>query len=176
MKEELIQQIDALDSELQALVAQLQSYSHQQLNQQPAPNSWSATQIMHHLMLSEKYAVLYCEKKLSHKPTLKTVGPIDRLKEKMIKWYLQVPIKIKAPTKLNESQLPKESNLADILNQWQEQRKVLRLFFEELPAEYVDKVIYKHPFGGRLSLKGMLNFFEAHFDRHRKQLMRALIT
>lgn len=174
MKKELLLQVEQLDQALKVLLDSLQSYSHDQLNQAPSPKSWSPTQILHHIMLSEKYSLLYCQKKLSHQPTLKTVGPLDHLKAKLVKWYLQVPIKFKAPQKLNDSALPKESKLTDIEKQWQEQRKAMRLFFEELPAEYADKVIYKHPFGGRLSLEGMLNFFDAHFDRHRKQLLRAL--
>lgn len=174
MKEELLQQVEQLDQELNRLFGSLQSYSDDQLNQAPSPTSWSPTQILHHVMLSEKYSLLYCQKKLSHQPTLKTVGPIDHLKAKLVKWYLQLPIKFKAPQNLNNDALPKESKLTAIENQWREQRKTMRLFFEELPAEYVNKVIYKHPFGGRLSLEGMLNFFDAHFDRHRKQLLRAL--
>lgn len=174
MKEELLQQVEQLDQTLNLLFSNLQSYSHDQLNQAPSPNSWSPTQILHHIMLSEKYSLLYCQKKLSHQPALKTVGPLDHLKAKLVKWYLQIPIKFKAPQKLSGPALPKESQLTDIQMQWQEQRKALHLFFEELPAKYVNKVIYKHPFGGRLSLEGMLNFFEAHFDRHRKQLLRAL--
>jgi hypothetical protein len=47
-------------------------------------------------------------------------------------------------------------------------------FLDNLPAEYADKEVYRHPFAGRMSLAGMLSFFEAHFINHRRQLYRAL--
>jgi hypothetical protein len=43
-----------------------------------------------------------------------------------------------------------------------------------LPDHLYDKEIYKHPFAGRLSLMGMVDFFEHHFRRHREQMRRAL--
>jgi len=54
------------------------------------------------------------------------------------------------------------------------ERKDLYEFIDSVSEDYIDKEVYKHPLGGRLSLTGMLEFFDSHFDHHSKQIFRAL--
>ena len=163
-----------MNGEMEKLVEYASAFSTEVLNHQPAPEMWSATQVMNHLILSEKYSVAYCEKKLSFKPTLKKAGIMSGLKSALVKYYLLSPFKIKAPKGIGTSALPKKDTLDNIHSTWIKEREKLKNFIVELPDEYVDKEIYKHPFGGRLTIKGMMVFFEAHFKNHKKQILRAL--
>lgn len=174
MRAPLSDKVQQLNIELEQLFSDLQSYSKEALNKSPSPGAWSATQIMHHVMLSEKHALQYCKKKLSFQPALEVAGFAAKLRAKLIEGYLKLPFKFKAPKAIDESVLPKESDLAQIIEEWKAQRQALAAFFNELPSEYLDKVVYKHPAGGRLSFDGMLGFFEVHFRRHQKQLIKAL--
>lgn len=171
---QLITQLQELDKELDDLLHALGSYSHEALNKSPKEGAWSATQVLHHIKLAEYYSLKYCEKKLSFKPKLSKATWRENLSGKLVKWYLQAPLKVKAPTIMSGSALPSESQLADIESEWKKQRKDLQQFFEALPKEYIDKAVYKHPFGGRLSFAGMLEFYLAHFERHRKQIWRTI--
>jgi uncharacterized damage-inducible protein DinB len=174
MRTALLQQLQQLNTELDALLDQLAQYSHEQINQQPAPDSWSATQVMHHLLLSETLSMKYCQKKLSFEPTLRKAGLMARLRAYMVRYYLLSPFKFKAPPMLATPALPAKSDLVTIANQYRSQRAAFAHFLEQLPEKYLDKEVYKHPFGGRLSISGMMDFFAAHFQHHRRQALRAV--
>lgn len=174
MRAAILDQLTVLDKELEELLTELAAYSKEQLNRQPAPDSWSATQVLHHLLLSEKYSRQYCEKKLSFKPDLPKAGLMTAARTQFVKWYLFLPLKVKAPAMISSSALPEEDELSNIVAQFTAQRKQLRTYLEQVEEQYLDREVYKHPFAGRLSLGGMLNFFQAHFRHHRKQIYRAL--
>ncbi len=171
---QLITQLQGLNDELDQLLKSLGDHSHETLNKPPKDGAWSAMQILHHIKLAEYYSYKYCEKKLSFTPQLNKVGWQENLRGKLVKWYLQLPLKAQAPTNMSGSALPPESKLVDIEAEWKKQRKNLQQFLEELPDKYIDKAVYKHPFGGRLSFAGMLDFYQAHFRRHQRQIWRSI--
>ena len=176
MRAQLHQDLDQLNVELEALLKNLENYSHEQLNQSPAPNKWSAIQVMHHLMLSEQLSMKYCQKKLSFEPQLKKAGVMADLRAQFVKYYLLSPFKFNAPPMLATPNLPTEDTLPNLAAQYRAQRKTFAAFLAEVSEQYLDKEVYKHPAGGRLSLQGMLDFFDAHFRNHRKQALRAVTT
>lgn len=176
MKETILNKLHALNAKLENLLDDLQAYSHETLNHKPSSDSWSTAQIMYHLMLSENYSLQYCKKKLSFKPTLKKAGIRAKVRSLIVQGYLLSPIKVKAPKAVASPMLPKEGDLISIAKKWREQRSEMEGFFSSLPVEYLDKEIYKHPLGGRLSLEGMIDFLDAHFQNHKKQIFKAIAT
>ena len=168
-------QFDRIDNKLTDLLEELKNYTHQELNRPPAPGKWSAMQTMHHLILAEGYALIYLQKKLSSNThLLKKAGIKAWGRNLLLKTYLSVPFKFKAPGAVSGENLPKESSFWEVAKKWKQQRSDLRTFLQTIPPEIYKKEAYKHPVTGRTTLKGMLDFFEAHFDRHRKQIKRAL--
>lgn len=174
MKEVLLQRLAGLNEELDTLFTDLANYDAEALNKQPAPDSWCATQVLHHLLMAEKYSRQYCEKKLSFKPELRKAGFEAGIRAWLVSVYLKTPLKVKAPKTLDTSALPRESKLSDIIAEYKEQRELMEAFIQNVDESYLDKEVYKHALAGRLSLSGMFDFFEAHFAHHRKQLYRAL--
>ena len=167
-------QLDQLDKKLNKLFADLKTYSSEQLCKKPAPDSWSPIQILHHLILSEKYSRMYCEKKLSFNPKLKKAGMRANLRANFVDFYLSSPLKVSAPKAIGSDVLPMEDTLANVREIWLAERVNLEKFIKDLPQEYADKEVYKHPLGGRMSIKGMMQFFDSHFRNHEKQIYRAL--
>ena len=167
-------QLKQLDTKLNKLFADLENYSTEQLCKKPAPDSWSAIQILHHLIMSEKYSRMYCEKKLSFKPKLKKAGISASLRAKFVNFYLNSPLKAPAPKQISGPHLPTEDTLDNVREIWLAERVNLAKFIHNLPQEYADKEVYKHPLGGRLSINGMMQFFDSHFINHEKQIYRAL--
>lgn len=168
------QQFRRMDAQLNQLLEQLKHLSHQQLNRKPNEESWSVMQVLHHLMLVERYAMLYLQKKLSYNPALKKAGLSASLRELALRAYLRSPLKFQAPESISGANLPAESSFWEIAKQWKLQRAELKSYLESLPPELYSKEVYKHPLAGRLSLKGMMSFFEDHFNRHLRQINRML--
>jgi len=173
MKKATIQKLDQLDIELRNLLRELEAYSEAKLNEQPDEDSWSVFQVMYHLILSEHYSHQYVQKKLSFNPELKKAGFVSELRRMVLNMYLAAPLKFNAPTAVRDN-LPEHATFWEIAKKWKDQRVLLRDYLQQLPEDFYDKEIYKHPFAGRLSLDGMLAFFQRHFQRHRKQIFRTL--
>lgn len=172
MNVQIENQLKTLDHKLTALLEELKVYSEDQLNRKPADNGWSVLQVMHHLMRSESLANQYVQKKLSFQPELKKVGVQTVFRQAALNFYLGSPFKFKAPELISGENLPDQASFWETAKQWKSQRMELQSFLASLPPEMFNKAIYKHPFAGRLSLLGMLKFFDRHFNRHCKQIRK----
>ena len=168
------QQLNRLDESLDSLLARLTSHSDETLNQSATPGKWSAIQTLYHLKLAEAQSAHYIQKKLSFNPELKKAGPSDAIRIMLMQFFLWAPIKTKAPTHISGSALPDYATLGELSGEWKNDRLKLRLLLESLPEDIFDKALFKHPIAGRLSISGMLSFFESHFARHKKQIIANL--
>ena len=163
-----------MDSDLTKLFEELKDYSEQSLNKKPSEGKWSVMQVMHHLILSEGGSVGYVKKKLSFNPTLEKAGLKASWNRFIVVNYLKLPVKVNAPEGISGENLPEHSNFWETAKKWKQQRQELHQLFESLPAEIYDKELYKHPASGKMKIEGMLDFFDQHFKRHRKQINKIL--
>ncbi|MEL6717876.1 MAG: DinB family protein, partial [Bacteroidota bacterium] len=88
--------------------------------------------------------------------------------------YLKSPMKRKAPEAIAGENLPEYTTFWDVAKKWKSEREELRKSLAEIPEEIFTKELYKHPFAGRMTLEDMLAFFQAHYNRHKKQIYRTL--
>lgn len=167
--------IDKLDQHLLDLLQYLKGFTNDQLNGKPAPEAWSALQVCHHLLKTEELSLAYIKKKLSFEPKLKVANMATKMRLKLLKTYLNTPMKYKAPNNVSTEVLPAYSTLPELESKWLALRADLKSYLKNLPADLFDKEVYKHPFAGRLSLEGMIYFFEEHFLRHLKQIKKTLV-
>lgn len=174
MKAQTTQRLQKLEASLNDLFQELSAYSDETLNTKPAPDQWSALQTMHHLLMAEGYAQRYVAKKLSFKPELNKAGFGDWWRSLLLRAYLGAPFKFKAPAAVADENLPTDTTLAETQQLWLKQRRELVDQLQSYPPELFTKSLYKHPFAGRMTLDGMLVFYQDHFDRHRKQIERTL--
>ena len=165
-------QLKALDEKLNHLLKELKVYSEDQLNRKPDEKSWSVIQVMHHLMMSENGSLRYVKKKLSFNPELKNAGIKASFREFGLNAYLSSPFKWKAPEAISGNNLPDHAAFWTTAQQWKKQRQELRTYLETLPDELLKKEVYKHPFVGRITIQGMLRFFDRHFERHHRQIRK----
>lgn len=173
MNKTIEKQLDRLDADLRELFTDIEGYSEAKMNTKPDKDSWSVFQVMHHLILAEGLSMKYVQKKLSFNPELKNAGVANSLRVTSLNTYLKSPIKRKAPEATSED-LPITSQFWDVVKTWKTQREDLRTYLDSLPEEVFKKEVYKHPFAGRLSLSGMLSFFQSHFNRHKKQIYKTI--
>lgn len=165
---------DRIDQKMDALIKELENMPEEKLQQHPEPGAWSVLEVMYHLMLSEKLSRAYIQKKLSFKPDLPANNWSARLRSFLLDTYNRGPIKRKAPQNVSESQFPKDLTFVGVVTEWKNERQTLRTYLEGLEPALYQKQVYRHPFGGRLSLAAMVSFFNSHFDRHYKQIRRVL--
>lgn len=174
MKEKILVANARFSAQVEVLLSELFTLDHERLNRKPADGGWSAIQTLHHLILVEENSLAYIRKKLSFNPQLEKAGPGSWWRSLLLNVTLRIPIKFKAPKSAGNELIPDSDTLIAVSARWQKIRGEWQEFFEKMPAELVDKAAYKHPRAGRLSWLQMLDFFVAHFERHRGQVHRAV--
>lgn len=135
----------------------------------PNENSWSASQVLNHLIGVERGTLHYLRKKLKYGGIPKA-GLLSMLRNLALKGLLYSPIRYKIPSVL--SQPSDGGSLESISNQWSELRKEWKNFLENFPNEYLDKAVFRHPIVGRISISQTVDFLIAHYAHHLKQLRR----
>jgi DinB superfamily len=145
---------------------------HAALNRPPAPGKWSALQLLHHVVTSEALTQGYVRKKMQAGPALEKAGPTSRLRLLAVQVTLALPIRVTAPTPV--AQVPDESELPALRTRWDEVRRDLDALVRSFPPELLDRLVFRHPYAGRMTLAHALGTLEAHLDHHIRQVERAL--
>jgi hypothetical protein len=172
--EALDRRLSKMDQSLKLLLEELKKHPDTRLNSRPDENSWSVLQVMHHLMRSEELSLRYLQKKLQYTDSFKASGIAHFFRYRLLRFYLRSPFKFQAPKAVDSEFLIQESTFWEMARRWSSQREELYGFLREIPPELHRKVVYKHPFAGRLNILSMVDFFQEHFNRHEKQIHRLL--
>ena len=164
-----------LNASLDDLARQLEKFSQKQLNAKPAPDAWSALQVLQHLTSAESLSMQYLQKKLVLPPdSFEKTGAGTWLRCLVLRLSMMSPLKFKAPKAVNEETFPQKANFEQVVKNWRAARLELARLLESIEPDYFSRNIYKHPRAGKMTVDGMLDFFQEHFDRHRRQIERAL--
>ena len=174
MREKLLRQNANYTVKIEALLKELADYADPTLNRSPRPGAWSALQVCWHLIEAESLSLAYVRKKMQATDDLPKAGWKSGRAKMTLWFYLNTPLRFKAPAVVADEKLPERSNLHETRARWMQVRAAWRDYFEQLPNDLLDKAVYRHPFVGRLSWSGVFTFFVQHFMRHRKQIRRTL--
>ena len=169
--------LQALFSEIETQRQHLQvSLGHvvpAQFNAAPQPGKWSMSEVVSHVVTSEKLSLGYMEKKIN---AIGSVGTTNVLNEFMLGVFIasqRLPLKYKAPKSIGNK--PNAYTSVDVFfSDWQQSRQRLAVFLEAFPAHGLHKKIYRHPVMGRCSVLHCLAFFREHFNHHLPQITRQL--
>ncbi|HKZ31748.1 MAG TPA: DinB family protein [Vicinamibacteria bacterium] len=150
------------------------SAPHAALNRPPAPGKWSALQLLHHVVTAEALTLRYIRKKMQAGLALEKAGPASRLRLLALQVTLALPLRIKAPAVTGD--VPAESELGALRARWDEVRSDLDELVRLFPPELLDRLVFRHPYAGRMTLAHALGTLEAHLDHHIPQVERALAS
>ena len=175
MKAQILQTNAKYGAKVDALLREFSSIPEDILNRRPPNGGWSAAQTAWHLIMVEERSLKYVQKKLSFGNSFEKVGLGVHWRSLCLNAALYLPIKFKAPASSNSDTLPETSTFSELNEYWQRGRSEWLDFLTQMPDNLTDKAVYKHPRAGRIGWLQMLSFFEQHFDRHRKQIKRALL-
>lgn len=173
MNTKLENKLSELQNTKAELLGELKTRSKEKLEKSPAPGKWSAAQVIYHLNKAESQSVIYVSKKMKDINNLKRTGFIEWVKITIVNLVLTSPIKYKAPVNVL-GEVPEHVDYDAIIAEWNETRKQLVQLLTTFPEGMLDKNVFKQPAAGRLNIYQMLDFMQAHFNRHRKQIERAI--
>jgi uncharacterized damage-inducible protein DinB len=142
------------------------------LNRKPGPGNWSALEALNHIYLSEKLSLEYVRYKLSRPETIPSSRPDAWLRTWMLKWILYSPLKVKSPPQINMWNAQPVLSLPELKEAWTDLRAGLRQVLDEHEIPLRNKLTYKQPYAGRMTLNQMLIFFDDHLVHHTRQIRR----
>ena len=167
---DLIQKIDNLEKERSKLFDDLKSLSGEKLNLQ-IKGEWSINQHLYHTWLVETTTESYIKTKTKYPDFLVQMSPIAHLKTFILKLFLNLGFKFKAPKIVNT--FPEKIDLNELNQNWALSRKSFKTLIEELNTKNLSNLaITRHPLLGRINMSLTLNFFELHFEHHKKAILK----
>ena len=141
----------------------------------PAPGQWSATQVVHHLVLAETSINAYLQKQLASSENLLRGGLRAQIRSFILRLALRLPgLKFKAPPRagIEPASADKLPSLPELRQQWQQARRQLEQLLNEFPGRQLHHAIFKHPRSGMLTIGQTLDFMLDHVLHHQQQLRR----
>jgi hypothetical protein len=170
MNRKLSQIFDLAEQERKEILKSIVDISPEQFFAK-LPKKWSISQILNHIMLSERLSLIYMKKKSLGIDTAGDTGLIEDVKFLLLKFSQRLPLKFKAPEVLGKSE-PDSPTLAEITAKWNNVRNEMLAFAEGLPEKYLKRKIYKHPVAGRLNIIQAIAFMREHVNHHLPQIKR----
>jgi len=152
------------------ILTDFEQLSIHQLSFKPNSRKWSLLQVIEHLMLAETGSLNYVNKKLLDPSTLEAYSFKAAFRFKLLQLIFKSPIKIRnRPTSVTPTLEP---DIKDVKLRWDIARKALRKFIDAYDDNTLKKLVYKHPFAGRINALQMILFFKLHIKHHKKQIER----
>lgn len=175
MNSQLSRHFKTLTQSTDALIKEVSSLSSATYYISPGEGKWSISQILTHLLTSERLSLNYMKKK-SQAPVneLGNTGLKENIWFSMFSLSQLLPIRYKAPKALVEN-TPSPLPFGELVRQWNAFRLELNEFLDSLGPEKVRKKIYRHPVAGRLNAIHAVRFMDLHIKHHYPQV-KAIIS
>lgn len=142
------------------------------LNRAPGPGRWSALQVLHHVIESEAATLGYVRKKMQAGASLPPARLGSRLRRAAVQLGLALPLRFRAPAVA--AVVPDVIEPVSLRARWDEVRAGWHELLETFPASLEGRLVFRHPFAGRMGLADALAVLQAHLDHHVPQVVRAL--
>lgn len=163
---------DAIEFQRKAILDSVRHLTEDQLNKSPAPGKWSVSQILSHLITAERMSLLYIQKKILGMKEADDTGLWEEVKINLLKISQRLPgLKFKAPRRVVES-TTFYHDLPIIIREWDQVRNEFKLLLEKIPAQYLNRRLYRHPRAGYLNVRHALVFFREHIIHHTPQIKK----
>lgn len=170
MTSRLLRSLSRLEWRTRSLIDQLCTWSPEQLRFRPSPTSWSALELIEHLMLAERAVLQTMRSNLGEG---RDVRMIDRLRSAMVLAMMVSPLRLKVPHEVNQLNPSKmQPDLMSLRDSWREDRRALAEFLAGLSVSDRKLGIFRHPAGGWTSAGGAMVFLRFHLWHHSYQFRR----
>jgi uncharacterized damage-inducible protein DinB len=161
---------EKLQADTKLLLKEVSALSSVTYHYRPAEGKWSISQILTHILTSERLSLSYMKKKSLGVDGLENTGIVEHIKFLLLKLSQRIPFHYKAPAKVVE-QTPAPLSYGDLVRQWETLRHELHEFLSQIPEANLRKKIFKHPRVGMLDANHALQFLGEHMNHHKPQIM-----
>jgi uncharacterized damage-inducible protein DinB len=164
----LLSKLQKIDELKAAITDNIGSQNTEQQHQNGVQESWSMIQVLSHLVTAENGVLAYIGKKMQDPSKIENNGITGIFRSLLLSILLKLPIKFKAP-----SALPKPKNtetLAELKANWETNAVKFKAIIDNLPPNFEDKQIFKHPVAGKFNLEQTFDFIFDHMSHHMIQL------
>lgn len=156
-----------IDARRRALLAEVDAMTADQLVFRPAPGSWSALDVVEHLVKVEEGILSRIRQRepRTRREALRAKGALA-----LMTVYFAVGRRLKVPT---QAVVPLGGvTLSDLVARWDSSQAALREKLEGLTAEDLARPMMRHPLLGLLTARESLTFLLRHMAHHRRQIGR----
>lgn len=167
MKHHIFEKLKRLEVDTQKVFASIEHLDEEQLKD--ATYGWSIVQVFEHLNQSETMSLVYMKKKMQAGDAMAIGGAMNQLRMRLTNLALKTSLKWKAPAYIA---YPEQSTLEDVTMRWANTRKQINTFVEAFPEHWLNRLVYKHPMGGRQTLEKAVDSFIYHQQHHVHQIER----
>lgn len=167
MKKEINEKLSRLNADTKNIYDSLDGIPYEKLND--SSYGWSLIQVLSHLNSAESASLKYMQKKVQAGDNMENSGPSNAFRMWLCNGALKSSLKWKAPSYIAN---PPEYEYDEIKSKWAETREAIQQFVDEYPEHWLNKLVYKHPMGGRQNLERAVESFIYHQVHHMHQINR----
>ena len=156
------------------IIDRVKNLSPEAFDRQPAPGKWSIAQILTHILTAERMTLGYMKKKSQGIDQLMDSGIIQSVLLVLLKISQRIPnIRYRAP-RVIVTNTPDSLSFEELSKNWESVRNDLKIFLESIEEKNARKLVFKHPFAGRLDARQAVIFMHEHVYHHWPQIKRLL--
>ena len=167
MKKVITKKLKRLNSDTEKIYASLEEIPAGKLSD--PGYGWSIIQVLSHLNVAESVALKYMQKKLQAGNKMQNWGAGNALRMWLCNGVLKSSLKWKAPYYVSN---PPTYKYDEIKSKWADTRQSIQQFVDDYPEQWLNKLVYKHPLGGRQNLDRAVDSFIYHQIHHMHQINR----
>ncbi len=170
-REEILNALEHLELAKSAALQLMHGVPEEWSSAKPADGGWSAIQVYQHIMFSESGTLGYMKKKTSSGfEALDNISDQEKAAGQKLVDRLKSNERYAAPAILPEPD--GQESLEEIELRWKNMRLELDTFVENLDEGFYDRLVFKQPAAGMISLMDTLKFLTEHIHHHIPQLAR----
>jgi DinB superfamily len=162
-----------LEAQRTETLAELVDWSPQRVSFRPAPGSWSAIEVLDHVVKTETGTIADLRTGLRNAHLL---GTEDRPGVAALDRALRSEQFFQVPPGAEDIYPDKQTTLPQVAIRWERTRVELGRMVQELAPEDVRCGLFCHPFAGWMTFAEVLDHFSAHLCHHRFQLARLRVS
>ncbi|MGK9118309.1 DinB family protein [Olivibacter jilunii] len=160
--------LDYFEKTEQNLLKNVGGMSIEQQQYKTAPEKWSVSQCLEHIVLMEEHIFEMVEKLMQSPANPERRGEIKISKEDLVNRITDRSKKAQAPEELKPS--GKNADVGETIKVFEKQRVKIRKYIENTPLEDMRSHITDSPFGAMDAYQSLL-FIAAHTARHTLQIV-----
>ena len=161
----------ALENSKAAMLEQLRAIPADQMSRRPAPDRWSAAELISHVAKVES-GILHAVKQKMAEQDEASVKLRDRVGSLIVRNVMRSPLRVKIPAEPVTSLPDSDVDAQQAIAEWQRIRDEWHTFLDHTRGPQLKTAVFSHPKGGWFTLPETVLFLRLHHEHHRAQVTR----